>query len=98
MDYDRVPYVYRMEDANVRVTFDMNLSEETIDKVLRPALMQVGNDKDVLPVRGPKKFENEGYVYTFSSEGTIENFIGIEEIYKDNKLIYRLECHGGYIE
>ena len=80
------------------VTFDMNLSEETIDKVLRPALMQVGNDKDVLPVRGPKKFENEGYVYTFSSEGTIENFIGIEEIYKDNKLIYRLECHGGYIE
>ena len=42
------------------VTFDMNLSEETIDKVLRPALMQVGNDKDILPVRGPKKFENEG--------------------------------------
>ena len=79
------------------VTFDMNLSEETMDKALRPALMQVGNDKDILPVRGPKKFENDGYVYTFNSEGTIENFIGVEEIYKDNKLIYRLECHGGYI-
>lgn len=26
VDYDRVPYVYRMEDANVRVTFDMNLT------------------------------------------------------------------------
>lgn len=25
VDYDRVPYVYRMEDANVRVTFDKNI-------------------------------------------------------------------------
>lgn len=29
---------------------------------------------------------------------TIENFVGIEEIYKDEKLIYRLNCHGGIIE
>lgn len=26
VDYDRIPYVYRTEDANVRVTFDMNLT------------------------------------------------------------------------
>lgn len=25
VDYDRIPYVYRMRDANVRVTFDCNL-------------------------------------------------------------------------
>ena len=25
VDYDRVPYVYRLEDANVRVTFDSNI-------------------------------------------------------------------------
>lgn len=25
VDYDRVPYVYRLEDANVRVTFDKNI-------------------------------------------------------------------------
>ena len=33
VDYDRIPYVYRMEDANVRVTFDMNLtsSENILD-------------------------------------------------------------------
>ena len=32
VDYDRVPYVYRLEDANVRVTFDMNLtSSENIE-------------------------------------------------------------------
>lgn len=26
VDYDRIPYIYRVEDANVRVTFDMNIS------------------------------------------------------------------------
>lgn len=26
VDYDRVPYVYRMKDANVRVTFDSNIT------------------------------------------------------------------------
>ena len=35
VDYDRVPYVYRIEDANVRVTFDMNLtSSENIEDFL----------------------------------------------------------------
>ena len=35
VDYDRVPYIYRLEDANVRVTFDMNLtSSENIDDFL----------------------------------------------------------------
>lgn len=35
VDYDRVPYVYRIEDANVRVTFDMNLtSSENVEDFL----------------------------------------------------------------
>ncbi|MBO5095429.1 MAG: hypothetical protein J6B98_00940 [Bacilli bacterium] len=80
------------------ITLDESLSEEAMDKALRPALMKVGEDNSVLPLRGPKYFENEGYIYTFKSEGTIENFIGIEEIHKDGKLIYQLKCHGGVIE
>lgn len=80
------------------VTLDNDLSEEAMDKALRPALMKVGEDKSVLPVRGPARLENEGYVYTFNSEGEIDNFTGVEEIYKDGKLIYRLRCHGGIIE
>ena len=79
------------------VTIDNNLGEESMDKALRPALMNVGKDTSVLPVRGPSRFENEGYVYTFKSKGTIENFSGIEEIYKDGKLIYTLSCSGGII-
>ena len=77
---------------------DENLSEEAMDKALRPALMKVGEDDTVLPVRGPSKFENDGYTYIFESIGQIENFTGLEEIYKDKKLVYRLHCHGGIIE
>lgn len=80
------------------ITLDENLSEEAMDKALRPALMKVGEDDSVLPVRGPSKYENGEYTYTFTSDGTIENFTGVEEIYKDKKLVYCLKCHGGLIE
>ncbi|MDE6285359.1 MAG: hypothetical protein K2M17_06390 [Bacilli bacterium] len=79
-------------------TLDDSLSEEVMDKVLRPALMKVGEDSSVLPVRGPSRFENGEFLYTFSVEGDIDSFTGIEEIYKNGKLIYRLNCHGGMIE
>lgn len=80
------------------VTVDETLSEEAMDKALRPALMRVGEDDSVLPVRGPSTFEQDGYIYTFTSEGELDNFIGLEEIYKDKKLIYQLHCHGGFIK
>ena len=74
-----------------------NLSEEAMDKALRPALMQVGVDNSVLPVRGPSEFVNGEYKYTFQQSGTMENFTGIEKIYKNNVLIYELNCFGGEI-
>lgn len=80
------------------VTLDDSLGEEAMDQALRPALMRVGEDDSVLPVRGPSRYENGSYVYTFTVTGTIGNFEGIEEIYKDNHLIYQLHCHGGYIK
>lgn len=80
------------------VTLDESLSEEAMDKALRPALMRVGEDDTVLPVRGPSRFENEGYVYTFKVSGTLECFEGVEEIYSGDKLIYKLTCHGGIIQ
>ncbi len=80
------------------VTLDESLSEEAMDKVLRPALMRVGDDESILPVRGPSKFENDGYVYTFKVSGTLNCFEGIEEIYRSDKLIYKLTCYGGIIQ
>ena len=80
------------------VTLDETLGEEAMDRVLRPALIKVGEDKSIIPVRGLGRFENNGYVYTFKTTGTIENFDGIEQIYKDDNLIYELHCSGGIIQ
>ena len=80
------------------VTFDTTLGEEAIDEALRPALMKVGEEISIIPVRGPVKFDNNGYTYTFRTSGTIENFDGIEQIYKENNLIYELHCSGGIID
>lgn len=80
------------------VTLEKSMGEEAMDNALRPALMKVGEDKNIIPVRGPRKFENNGYIYTFEITGTIENFNGIEQIYKNNNLIYELHCSGGIIE
>lgn len=49
VDYDRVPYVYRLEDANVRVTFDKNITsvgrvDTFLDrKVCGRGVLPVGN-------------------------------------------------------
>jgi hypothetical protein len=80
------------------ITYDDALGEEAMDNALRPALMKVGEDRNIIPARGPIKFENNGYIYTFETTGTIENFDGIEQIYKDNSLIYELHCSGGIIK
>lgn len=80
------------------ITYDDALGEEAMDSALRPALMKVGEDRNIIPVRGPIRLKNNGYVYTFKVTGTIENFDGIEQIYKDNNLIYELHCSGGIIK
>jgi hypothetical protein len=78
------------------VTLDEELSEEAMDKALRPALMQVGQD-GIIPVRGPREFLNDEYKYTFEVTGNIEYFTGIETIYKNDEIIYVLRCTGGSI-
>lgn len=77
---------------------DENLSEDAMDKALRPALMEVGKDDSILPVRGPRNYKNDGYEYSFSVNGDLKDFEGVEEIKKDGVVIYRLKCHGGIIK
>ena len=77
-------------------TLDINLSEEAMDKALRPALMQVGSD-DIIPVRGPKEYVNGEYKYTFEVTGDLNSFEGEENIYKGENKVYTLNCHGGRI-
>ena len=78
------------------VTLDNTLSEEAIDKALRPALMLVGSD-DTIPVRGPKEFINGEYKYIFNVTGDLNSFSGEESIYVNDKKVYTLKCHGGQI-
>lgn len=80
------------------ITLDESLGEETMNNALRPALMNVGKDKKVLPIRGPKEFINGEYKYTFDNTGNINYFSGIERIYNNDKLIYELKCNGGLIK
>lgn len=79
-------------------TINPNLSEEAMDNALRPALMQVGSDNLVLPLRGPSKFVNGEFSYGFEVTGSMENFTGLERIYKNNELVYELQCNGGIIK
>ena len=79
------------------VTLDESLSESAVDNALRPALMKVG-EEDIIPVRGPKEFINGEYKYTFEVNGDLENFDGVETIYKGTKKVYILKCHGGKIK
>lgn len=80
------------------ITLDETLGEETMDKALRPALMLVGRDKDIIPVRGPREFINGEYKYNFKIDGDLNCFNGIEVIYKNNVKIYELQCSGGLIK
>lgn len=80
------------------VTLDETLGEEAMDSALRPALILVGEDKNVIPVRGPKEFVNGEYKYIFEVEGDLDYFSGIEIIYKNDKKIYELRCNGGLIK
>ena len=77
-------------------TLDEKFSEEAMDKALRPALMQVGND-DIIPVRGPKRFINGEYEYKFEVIGNLNNFNGKETVFKNNNKIFELICHSGKI-
>lgn len=101
-DFQGQEVVYQQEDTPIwgmiyyGKTLDESLSEEAMDKALRPALMQVGQD-DVIPVRGPKEFENQGYQYTFKVTGDLTSFEGEETIEKEGNKVYTLKCHGGII-
>ena len=79
-------------------TLDKTLGEEAMDKALRPALMKVGEDSNVIPVRGPKEYINGEYRYTFEVSGDINWFNGLETVYKNDVKIYELRCTGGLIK
>jgi len=76
---------------------DEKMDPEEFKKILREALMKVG-DLLFMPVRGPKKCKIGDYKYTCEITGGLEFFAGTESIFKDDKRIYVLRLNGGRID
>lgn len=72
-----------------------DVSTEDATAILRPALMQEYDD--ILPVRGPSEYIVENSRYTNEVEGILGRFLGTEQIYLNEKLVYRCWYHGGFI-
>lgn len=70
-------------------------TEDEVYDFLRKSLTQEYND--ILPVRGPKFFTENEYKYSNEVSGKLDNFLGKEEIYLNNSVIYRAFYHGGFI-
>jgi hypothetical protein len=77
-------------------TLNNEINENLFDAILRSALMSGSGDN--IPVRGPKEFVNSEWKYTFNASGDLSNFTGLEEISKNNEVVCRLWCHGGFIK
>ena len=75
---------------------DDQVSENDVYAFLRTALMQSYND--VIPVRGPRRFDEAGRQYRFTVDGGLASFSGIEEALFDGEVVYRCLVHGGLIK
>jgi hypothetical protein len=75
---------------------DDQVSEKDLYAFLRTALMQPCND--VIPVRGPRRFDEGNRQYRFAVDGGLANFSGTEEALFDGKIVYRCLVHGGLIK
>ncbi len=50
------------------------------------------------PYRGPGLIRDSGYQYTSQTNGTLENFWGVERISRSRGILYELHYHGGRIK
>jgi hypothetical protein len=68
---------------------------KTVYKFLQKSLLKQPED---LPLRGPKLFKEEEFVYKNKTKGNLENFKGEEVILKNKKQIYKTYFFGGLVE
>jgi hypothetical protein len=61
---------------------------------LQEALRHVGVER---PFRGPHTYQQETYAFSDVGEGHLGNFWGIETVTWQEKVVYRLRYHGGFI-
>ena len=69
-----------------------NTQATAIYQVLRSALSAV---PEALPLRGPARFEHQGFSYACTVTGDIDRFHGWETISHAGQLVYELRFSGG---
>lgn len=70
-------------------------AKRIFNNVLKPALIQVPED---LPLRGPKRFEKDGCLYSFTLlRGNLEDFLAEEEITEGDETMFAQTIGGGII-
>lgn len=50
------------------------------------------------PFRGPEFLQSKNFKYINKTKGRVDSFSGVEKIYYKNKLVYRLDYRGGFID
>lgn len=68
---------------------------EDVYKILRGALKLMPADH---PYRGPEEYKEDGYTYTNSWTGEIDQYSGEEQITLKSKLIYKANYMGGLVD
>jgi hypothetical protein len=68
---------------------------DPIYAILRNALKQMPEDA---PFRGPKEFKDKEFTYKNSWTGGVERYSGEEQIFQDNKLVYKANYIGGLVD
>lgn len=64
-------------------------------RVLRNALMRMPEDH---PLRGPREYAEDEFLYVNSWDGDLEGFSGEEQITQTGKLTYKASYLGGLID
>lgn len=71
------------------------VAPDPVYELLRNALMQMPQDH---PFRGPKEYREGEYVYTNLWDGELDRFSGEEKIIQGEKLIYKANYLGGFVD
>lgn len=74
---------------------DIVVPPERIYPFLQKAMKLVAESR---PFRGPHYLKEEQYEYRDDSQGTIDQFTGIERIFFKGEEVYRLIYHGGLVK
>ena len=93
--------VWGMNYYGVTLNYEQfNITPEDIYTFLRKALMAdyKFDIKGHLPLRGPTTFSEGNYEYNVNFPGSLQYFVGTEEIFYKKELVHKVIMHGGLIK